>query len=1175
MGMGAAAHQGGQTAIPTTCFLPKIPPMRPPFQRALPLALLAILGPALAIPPERIAAHDDARPTPERIAQARDPALLVLAAGIFDPRRGQLEHPLVAGRRGAGGSRYAIVQLEADAPLDAGPLTRRGLRVLAFVPNRAFLVEAPAQARAGLAADPAVRFVGDWRADYKIAGNVLDGDEAQIELDVLLPRDADRVEAVAAIHAAGLALLHDGASGEQPLLRVRVPRERAAEAVAVLALLDTVQWIERHRLPEPMNHNAVGPIQGNAPSGGMPPTVSPIWNRGILGSGQIVAVADSGLDRNEGWFNRYHNGLGLNTQITDASATTPPMPGPVYPARKVFGYFVMPGATAYDNSQRCTPSSPLVNFHGTHVAGSVAGDAGTASTPVAANYEAGGGMAPNAQILFQDIGHDTTGCLSGQGGMPMWQQASAVGAKISSNSYGSQYSGAYSASDAALDQTLWRDESMLIVVAAGNAGSGASTIGHPAHAKHALTVGALGSGDSGSVASFSSRGPASDGRRKPDIMAPGVGIVSASGNTNNANPPANPDQAFTKSMQGTSMATPIVSGAAALVRQYFEDGFYPTGASHAPDARSPLGSELKAVLLNGTAFVAGEPSHSHGWGRAWLDSNLYFPGDARRLRTFARPQRSGIATGEVHHYQVAVAGGAEFRATLTWYDPPAAPGLAGVALVNDLDLEVVAGANTYLGNVIAGSGPAASSIPGGSADAVNPVEQVRFTAPAAGTYTIRVRGTQVPGDGQPFSDRQGYALAVSAAGCPTAVGAAPASISAAMSGDDVAVTPSAVSNATGYQLYRADGTCASADPRDFQFVAHASGTSLIDAHTQGGYAYAYKARAVDACGEGPIGACADIVSSATCSLSPEFDAYSVTVNAHHPGLCSARLHWAPGTSLCPTAPAVRYNVYRSTDPLFDPTPATLIAQGVGGTQYVDRDVLPLTTYHYIVRAEDGTATGSGPSGGNESNGIHRVKFTPSAGSVAGTFADGADSPSFMTLQAPWSITPAHAASGSYSYRNAPHGAATYAADTCAAITTPPLALGGGATLSFAARYDIEPNWDGVVMEISTDGGTTWIDLPPDGGYPSSFASTGNPPINACGYPASRGAFGGTTGGGFVARTRSLAAFAGQTAQIRWRMSTDPGDQREGFHLDAVQVTNASTPGACVVDAGFLFEDGFE
>ena len=71
-------------------------------------------------------------------------------------------------------------------------------------------------------------------------------------------------------------------------------------------------------------------------------------------------------------------------------------------------------------------------------------------------------------------------------------------------------------------------------------------------------------------------------------------------------------------------------------------------------------------------------------------------------------------------------------------------------------------------------------------------------------------------------------------------------------------------------------------------------------------------------------------------------------------------------------------------------------------------------------------------------------------------------------------------------------------------------LTAGASLSFQAKYDLEFQWDGVVQEISTDGGTTWNDLPPTGGYPSSFAQTTSPPVNACGYVASHGAFNGVT-----------------------------------------------------------------
>ena len=118
--------------------------------------------------------------------------------------------------------------------------------------------------------------------------------------------------------------------------------------------------------------------------------------------------------------------------------------------------------------------------------------------------------------------------------------------------------------------------------------------------------------------------------------------------------------------------------------------------------------------------------------------------DSRRMRMFERTNAAGLETGDVNEYTIAnVAAGVEFRATLTWFDPAAALGAAST-LVNDLDLEVVdPNSATYLGNHFA----CGVSTTGGTADNTNTVEMVRFTAPVAGSYTIRVKGTNVPGDG--------------------------------------------------------------------------------------------------------------------------------------------------------------------------------------------------------------------------------------------------------------------------------------------------------------------------------------------------------------------------------------------------------------------------------------------
>jgi serine protease AprX len=98
---------------------------------------------------------------------------------------------------------------------------------------------------------------------------------------------------------------------------------------------------------------------------------------------------------------------------------------------------------------------------------------------------------------------------------------------------------------------------LVVAVAAGNDGPATCTIGSPGDAKDALTVGAMADlGANGfKQADFSGRGPTADGRIKPDISAPGVGITSAAAGTAGGY----------VSMNGTSMATPFVTGVALLM----------------------------------------------------------------------------------------------------------------------------------------------------------------------------------------------------------------------------------------------------------------------------------------------------------------------------------------------------------------------------------------------------------------------------------------------------------------------------------------------------------------------------------------------------------------------------------------------------------------------------------
>ena len=191
------------------------------------------------------------------------------------------------------------------------------------------------------------------------------------------------------------------------------------------------------------------------------------------------------------------------------------------------------------------------NGHGTHVASTVAGT-GAASN---GKYV---GVAPAASLMVAKA-------LSDAGGGRMSDVMAGVewavqnGAQILNLSLGSD--GSSDGRDAL--STMCNaavDAGKVVVVAAGNAGPGANTVGSPGAAEKPITVGA--STDTDGMANFSSRGPTADGRVKPDISAPGSKIVAARATGTSMGTPV--DDKYT-SAQGTSMATPHVAGLCALI----------------------------------------------------------------------------------------------------------------------------------------------------------------------------------------------------------------------------------------------------------------------------------------------------------------------------------------------------------------------------------------------------------------------------------------------------------------------------------------------------------------------------------------------------------------------------------------------------------------------------------
>jgi hypothetical protein len=437
-----------------------------------------------------------------------------------------------------------------------------------------------------------------------------------------------------------------------------------------------------------------------------------IWDEGITGEGQILATLDSGIRTTHNFFRD------PSVPITDFGD---------YPThRKIIGY-------------QKTVFVPEITFgdeigHGTHTAGSVLGN----DQPVGGS-SVNIGMAPDARIFFLDGGGGGGGIITSislEYSLSIaYNGNSAGGARIISNSWGSQTTRAYDKRCVESDQTMWNRPDYLVMFSVGNNPPSTYT-GSPANAKNVIAVGGC---LNGTAANFywsgSSQGPANDGRIRPDIVAPGKDVTSSH----------NSGDAAEVTWSGTS------AGNAGLIRQYFTDGWYPSGSPSSQSGFNPSAALLKAMMINSveTDFPSIEdrvPSKRVGWGRPKLDNVLYFPGDARKLAVVDFDE--GLETGYQFLGKVNVGGSGEpIRITLNWTDYPGEL-YAFPALVNDLNLEVISpSGKVYRGNNFSDN----VSVEGGDFDTKNPVENVFVNSPETGEWEIRVHANNVPAGPQPFA----------------------------------------------------------------------------------------------------------------------------------------------------------------------------------------------------------------------------------------------------------------------------------------------------------------------------------------------------------------------------------------------------------------------------------------
>jgi hypothetical protein len=552
-------------------------------------------------------------------------------------------------------------------------------------------------------------WIADFEPAYKLSTELKLDAAAELDVTALLFPDVDENETARALRALGARNVTAHRGQGSRVVRFELDAARLADA----ASLGDVQWLEPSPRYVPTNDQAQWVVQTGTPES------RTVWDHGLRGQGQIVMTADSGIRTNHEMF--------------DDSTLAISGWGDYPTHRKIVAY--KPGS---DDPKVAFGDDVLQDYHGTHTAGTVAGNADAASGT------RWSGIAKDARLYFMDVAgtHDGGFYLPPDLGdlyQPSYDGNAAGAARISSNSWGSTVSIAkYTIGSMQLDQFIWDHPDYLIAFANGNYGV-FNSVTSPGTAKNCLNVGATGNGTlENRLATFTSRGPTSDGRRKPTVMAPGDGVTSSVGNTR-----------YTyAAYSGTSMATPAVVGALALVRQYLTEGSYPTGVPVATNAIVPSAALLKAMAVAAArndivSYTA--PDNSIGFGRLTIDDVLYFPGDA--LRTLLVDSEDGLEDGQFVEYQVRVTDPTQpLKVALCWSDAPGTP-LATKALVNDLDLVVVHDGVTYRGNYLLNN----ASMPGGSRDSLNVEELVRLAAPSAGLWTVRVEGKHVLEGEQPFA----------------------------------------------------------------------------------------------------------------------------------------------------------------------------------------------------------------------------------------------------------------------------------------------------------------------------------------------------------------------------------------------------------------------------------------
>jgi subtilisin family serine protease len=426
-------------------------------------------------------------------------------------------------------------------------LRAAGYREVSHLPYDAMLLERPRDAKAvsvaGLVALAA--YLPEDRLARDLLPNAIalrtSRNDVPVMIHVMPGHERDGVRAVAI--ARGGTIAGEGEAGVFGRVTAIFPVDQVAEGARALADLPEVFVVERIHHVGWLNDRTAGTIQSGVQGHDMAQT--PIWAHGIRGEGQIVAMADTGLDANSCYFNgdalpvtnTWSMAEGYGTKVDNSH-------------RKIVAYDFLYSCDQWPDQANCEDPADHTKWdtygHGTHVAGNMVGD----SDMNPENFAAQDGMAPAAKIVVQDASFASNACSDGPGfGCPvmkldpLFEQARLQGASVHNNSWGDNEDVAgplqcnYTARSQDVDRYIWEHKDFLIIYAAGNYGAGNIdfSVGSPSTNKNGLSIGSTRtsptSASDENISSYSSRGWTSDGRIKPDLMVPGNNTAATNDNT--------------------------------------------------------------------------------------------------------------------------------------------------------------------------------------------------------------------------------------------------------------------------------------------------------------------------------------------------------------------------------------------------------------------------------------------------------------------------------------------------------------------------------------------------------------------------------------------------------------------------------------------------------------------